>query len=92
MPINRCELCAGAMYLPPAEAQGLICDVAVIGGSFSGCAAALPADRNGTQVVMSEECPWIAGQVMSQAVSPEDYPRMEQFVSTPARSGIRRNC
>jgi hypothetical protein len=58
------------------------CDVAVIGGSVGGFAAALAALRNGMRVVLTEETDWIGGQLTSQAVPPDENPWIEQFGST----------
>ena len=73
--------------------RSLRCDVAVIGGGFGGCAAALGALRNGMRVVMTEETDWIGGQVTSQAVPPDEHPWIESFGGTRAyreyRSAVR---
>jgi hypothetical protein len=93
--MTRRELFAGTLCLPAAmaAARELSCDVAVIGGSFGGCAAALAAVRNGMRVVMTEECPWIGGQVTSQAVPPDEHRWIEQFGCTRSyrafRNGVR---
>ena len=58
------------------------CDVAVIGGGFGGCAAALAALRNGMRVVMTEETDWVGGQVTSQLVPPDEHPWIESFGGT----------
>ena len=39
----------------------LTADVAIVGGSAGGCAAALAACRAGCSVVMTEETAWIGG-------------------------------
>jgi hypothetical protein len=57
-------------------------DVAVIGGSVGGCAAALAALRNGLRVVLTEETDWIGGQLTSQAVPPDEHPWIERFGCT----------
>jgi len=76
-----------------AASKSLRCDVAVIGGGFGGCAAALAALRNGMRVVMTEETDWIGGQVSSQAVPPDEHPWIESFGGTRAyreyRTGVR---
>src|SRR5580704_471998 len=76
-----------------AAGRSLRCDVAIIGGGFGGCAAALAALRNGMRVVMSEETDWIGGQVTSQAVPPDEHPWIESFGATRAyreyRIGVR---
>jgi len=48
-------------------------DVAILGGSLGGCAAALAALRQGLRVVMTEETDWIGGQLTSQAVPPDEH-------------------
>lgn len=77
-----------------AIGRNLRCDVAVIGGGFGGCAAALAALRNGMRVVLTEETDWIGGQVTSQIVPPDEHPWVEQFGGTRAyrgyRSGVRQ--
>lgn len=68
--------------LAAAASRDLTCDVAIIGGSFGGCAAALAALRNGMRVVMTEETDWIGGQVSSQIVPPDEHPWIESFGGT----------
>jgi hypothetical protein len=81
-------LAPGLLY-----ARDIECDVAVIGGSVGGCAAALAAARNGLRVVLTEETPWIGGQLTSQAVPPDEHPWIESFGGTVAyrqyRTGVR---
>lgn len=43
-------------------------DIAIIGGSFGGVAAALAATGRGRRVVLTDEYDWIGGQVTSQAL------------------------
>lgn len=43
-------------------------DVAIVGGGFGGVAAALALTDRGYSVTMTEEYPWIGGQVTSQAL------------------------
>jgi hypothetical protein len=76
-------LAAAASNLTAATRE-LNCDVAIIGGSFGGCAAALAALRNGMRVVMTEETDWIGGQVTSQIVPPDEHPWVESFGGTRA--------
>jgi hypothetical protein len=71
-------LSAGAL----AQAREIRCDVAVIGGSMGGCAAAIAALRNGMRVVLTEETDWLGGQVSSQAVPPDEHQWIEQFGGT----------
>ncbi len=60
-------------------ANEYIADVAIIGGSLGGCAAALSALQSGLRVVMSEETDWVGGQATSQAVPFDEHPWVEQF-------------
>lgn len=64
-----------------AEAE-LSADVAIIGASVGGCAAALAALRRGLRVILSEETAWVGGQLTSQAVPPDDHPWIEMFGCT----------
>lgn len=77
-----------------AASNSIRCDVAVIGGSTGGCAAALAALRNGMKVVMTEETSWIGGQLTSQAVPPDEHPWIESFGATRSyrayRESVRR--
>jgi NADPH-dependent 2,4-dienoyl-CoA reductase/sulfur reductase-like enzyme len=78
---------------PLFAARELRCDVAVIGASVGGCAAALGALRNGMRVILTEETDWIGGQLTSQAVPPDEHRWIEAFGSTDAyrsfRTGVR---
>ncbi len=63
-------------------ARDLATDIAIIGASTGGCAAALAALRNGYRVVLTEETDWIGGQLTSQAVPPDEHPWIESFGGT----------
>jgi hypothetical protein len=76
--------------IPLFAARELKCDVAVIGGSVGGCAAALAALRNGMKVIMTEETDWIGGQLTSQAVPPDEHPWIESFGCTRLYRTYRR--
>ncbi|MDF2444288.1 MAG: hypothetical protein JWR01_2491 [Subtercola sp.] len=69
-------------------------DVAVIGGGLGGVAAALAVLRRGRSVVLSDEFPWLGGQLTSQAVPPDEHKWVEQFGVTASyralREGIRQ--
>ena len=71
----------------------LVADVAVIGGGLGGVAAALAALGRGKRVILSEEHPWLGGQLTSQAVPPDEHIWVEQFGVTARyralREGIR---
>lgn len=73
----------------PLMGRSLKADIAIIGGSFGGCAAALAALRNGMRIVMTEETDWIGGQVTSQLVPPDEHPWIESFGGTRAYRDYR---
>ncbi|WP_090796498.1 FAD-dependent oxidoreductase [Pelagirhabdus alkalitolerans] len=52
-------------------------DIAVIGGSFGGCIAAISAAKSGKTVMLTEETDWIGGQVTSQGVPPDEHQWIE---------------
>ena len=86
--VYRCGL-----SLLPATLRGareLRCDVAVIGASTGGCAAALAALRNGLRVVLTEETDWVGGQLTSQGVPPDEHPWIESFGGTGLYASYRR--
>jgi hypothetical protein len=59
------------------------CDVAVIGGSLGGVAAALAACETGRTVVLTEASDWLGGQVTSQGVTPlDEHEHIERFGGT----------
>jgi hypothetical protein len=64
-------------------------DVAIIGGSLGGCAAALAACRLGKTVVMTEETAWIGGQLTSQTVPPDEHRFIEYFGSSDSYRRLR---
>lgn len=68
-------------------------DVLVVGAGLGGIAAALAAADRGARVVLSEEYPWIGGQLTSQGVPPDEHPWVERFGVTARyralREGIR---
>ena len=57
-------------------------DIVIIGGGLGGCAAALSACKLGKQVIMTEECDWIGGQLTSQAVPPDEHQWIEYYGGT----------
>ncbi|KQO10320.1 FAD-dependent oxidoreductase [Agreia sp. Leaf244] len=68
-------------------------DVLIIGGGLGGVAAALSALRRGRTVIITEEYPWLGGQLTSQAVPLDEHTWIEQFGATRSyrelRDGIR---
>jgi hypothetical protein len=84
----------GCVFIPALSsaarsANELHCDVAILGGSVGGCAAALAVLRQGLQVVLTEETDWLGGQLTSQAVPPDEHPWIEQFGCTRSYRAYR---
>lgn len=69
---------------------GVSADIAIIGGSMGGCAAALAALRMGHRVVMTEETDWIGGQLTSQGVPPDEHRWIESFGANASYRELRR--
>jgi len=68
----------------------LACDVAVVGGSLGGVAAALAACEAGRTVVLTEATEWIGGQVTSQGVTPlDEHEHIERFGGTARYAAFR---
>lgn len=64
-------------------------DLAILGASLGGCAAALAALRNGLRVVMTEETDWVGGQLTSQAVPPDEHRWIETHGCTASYRALR---
>lgn len=64
-------------------------EVLVVGGGLGGVAAALAAARNGRDVVLTEETPWLGGQLTSQGVPPDEHAWIEQFGCTASYRRLR---
>lgn len=68
-------------------------DVLIIGGGLGGVSAALAALRAGSSVVLTEEYPWLGGQLTSQAVPMDEHSWVEETGVTASyralRDGIR---
>lgn len=71
---------------PPRE---LAADVVIVGGGLGGIAAALGALRGGATVILTEETPWIGGQLTSQLVPPDEHRWIEEFGCTAAYRRLR---
>ncbi|MDP3950131.1 FAD-dependent oxidoreductase [Microbacterium sp.] len=71
----------------------LTTDILIVGAGLGGIAAALAAADRGANVILTEEYPWIGGQLTSQAVPPDEHPWVEEFGITARyralRDGIR---
>ncbi len=64
-------------------------DLAIIGGSTGGCAAALAAVKSGKKVILTEETDWIGGQFTSQGVPPDEHSYIERFGCTDSYRQFR---
>jgi hypothetical protein len=69
--------------------QEFTSEIAIIGGSVGGCAAALAASKMGKKVILFEETAWIGGQFTSQAVPPDEHPWIESFGCTQSYRQFR---
>lgn len=66
-------------------------EVLVVGGGLGGVAAALGALAAGRRVILTEESPWLGGQVTNQAVPTDEHPWMEQLPPTRHYRRLRNN-
>ncbi|WP_053207877.1 FAD-dependent oxidoreductase [Jiangella muralis] len=64
-------------------------EVLVVGGGLGGVAAALAALRLGRTVVLTEESPWLGGQLTSQAVPPDENAWVETFGAAASYRRLR---
>lgn len=60
-------------------------DVIVVGGGFTGCAAALSASRNGMKVLLADSSGYLGGAASNNLI----YPFMQYFTSVPESDGTR---
>ncbi|HEX6681170.1 MAG TPA: FAD-dependent oxidoreductase [Candidatus Limnocylindrales bacterium] len=63
--------------------------VLVVGGGLGGIAAALAAVRLGQSVVLTEESPWLGGQLTAQAVPADENAWIETFGGTSSYRKLR---
>ena len=56
----------------------LTTDILIVGGGTGGYAAALSALRMDKRVILTEETPWIGGQLTSQGVPPDENPWIDK--------------
>ncbi len=64
-------------------------DVLIVGGGLGGVAAALAALRLGRRVTLTEESPWLGGQLTSQAVPPDEGRWIEEVGCTASYRALR---
>ncbi len=64
-------------------------DIVVCGGGLGGCAAALAAAQMGRSLVLTEETPWLGGQLSSQGVPPDENHWIESFGGTRSYQEFR---
>lgn len=57
--------------------KNLYCDVVICGAGLGGTVAAYAAAKCGKNVILTERCDWIGGQLTSQAVPPDEHPWIE---------------
>jgi hypothetical protein len=68
----------------------LKCDIAIIGGSMGGVAAALAVLGQGYTVILTEATTWLGGQMTSQGVSAfDEHPHIETFGGTKRYNDLR---
>lgn len=63
--------------------------VLVVGGGLGGIAATLAALRLGQSVVLTEDSPWLGGQLTAQAVPPDENAWIETFGGTSSYRMLR---
>ena len=65
-------------------------EILIVGGGVGGVAAALNALKLGRQVILTEESPWIGGQLTSQAVPPDEAVWIEDYGASDSYRAFRR--
>jgi hypothetical protein len=73
---------AASVFAATTRPRELSTEIAIIGAGVGGFAAALAALREGRRVILTEETPWIGGQLTSQMVPPDEHPWIEMFGGT----------
>lgn len=65
-------------------------EILIVGGGVGGVAAALSALQLGRQVILTEESPWLGGQLTSQAVPPDESVWIEEYGASDSYRAFRR--
>lgn len=74
------------LYPRPEDPEVWTCEVAIIGGSFAGVAAASHSMQAGAQTCLIELTPWFGGQISSQGVSAIDESWLVRKTNNVSRS------
>lgn len=74
----------------PRNGQEVHTDVLIVGGGLGGIAAALAVATMGHAAIMTEETPWLGGQLTAQAVPPDEHPWIEEVGATGSYQALRR--
>lgn len=69
--------------------QELSPDALVVGGSIGGVQAAISLAKKNRKVILTEQYPWIGGQLTSQAVPLDEHPFIEEFGCTKRYRSFR---
>jgi hypothetical protein len=73
----------------PAAQEVWECEVAIVGGSLGGIAAAAHAMQSGAQICLIEVAPWLGGQISSQGVSALDESLLMRRLDSFSASWMR---
>jgi hypothetical protein len=82
---------AASAFAATTRPRELSTEIAIIGAGVGGFAAALAALREGRRVILTEETPWIGGQLTSQMVPPDEHPWIEMFGGTRSYRAYRES-
>ena len=74
----------------PRDGQEVRTDVLIVGGGLGGIAAALAVAKMGHASVLTEETPWLGGQLTAQAVPPDEHPWIEEVGATGSYRELRQ--
>jgi hypothetical protein len=77
------------MSSPACPTSHLSADLIVIGGGLGGVAAALTAGRLGLRVILTEQDPWLGGQMTVQGVPPDESRWVESHQTSASYTELR---